>query len=196
MENEITSLIAERRNAVTLIIIANYIIAVIHSGIHIPRKIVTYKYAWKKRKKKGTKRMTRSVFVTSSIDMKILSTSRLIDWRSDVCRIAVASFARNYALQRQGFMKSSVCRVHVLTMPHVMNINAEYVRLATLSIAVKGEPPVHLSISPIDDSTSRGLRYSSLHGQICEQSRRLYSISHLPYKIMRNIQKKIYNTWL
>jgi len=129
-------------------------------------------------------RVTRSVFVTSFMDMKILSASGMTDWW--YCRYNIF-VARNYSAAPPRFPRNPLyvarSRVNYTTARHEYRCKMRSPRC----IVDPSESPVHPSISPIDDSISRGLRYSWPRGQICKQAD-VYSIS--PAQNDWNIQEK------
>lgn len=173
----------------TLIITA--VIAVIRGTDDIPRENCSLTtQPDEKREEGGEKKMctlTRSVFVISSMDTKILSQRQGDNWLTNGRTPLPRSFARNYAPR----FRETLCMSHALTTVARHEYQCK-IRSPRRRIVDPGEPPVYPSISPIDGSTSRGLRYSWTRGQICEQSRRLLDIS--PSQNDRNIQGEMYNT--
>lgn len=138
---------SERCN-VALIIIADY--AVVRGGRHPTNNRNNTKLRMKKkRKEKRYVTLTRSVFVTSSMDTKILSPRQgwLIDDRTN----AVASFALKLRAMPRFRETPCMSRVPVLTTA----ARHEYRCKIPRCIVDPDEPPVHPSISPIDGPTSR-----------------------------------------
>jgi len=171
-----------RHNAIASIITANYVIAVVHFAGNYNLQSCRMK---KRRKEKRYMRVTRSVFVISFMDMKILSASGMTDWC--YCRYNIF-VARNYSAAPPRF-RETLCmsRVPVLTIrPRVMNIDVKCVHSAALSIPAN---PLCTRRSLL--SMTRSHEDSAIRGPAAKFASKadVYSIS--PAQNERNIQEKM-----
>lgn len=166
------------RNAVTLIITADYVITVVLRRT-FRREIVARKAVrWKKNKRKEKVRyttLTRFVFVTSSMDMKILSTSGWL-----IGRVPRRRGVFRYETTRRGAEVSwnplYMSRVPALTTAVRHEYRCEI--RSPWCIVDPGEPPMHPSISPIDGPTlTRTSLFRGPAAKFAKQSRHLLDIS-------------------
>lgn len=192
-----------RRNTVTLIITADCVIAVIHGGRHSAGgKLRPDNAAWWKKKERERKEGEKKRCMTRLRDLfslyllwtrkSSLSVREITDWRSDVCRVAAASFARRAKL---------LAKVSWNPL-YVARSRINYGRTSWISMQSTFAPAAALSVPVNPLCTRRSLpsmarphedsRHSWTRGQIYEQSRRLLDIS--PSQNDRNIQEEMYNT--